>query len=738
MVAIKSLTQLSISRSTSQNSTPRSMTSSPSPTAVQPTITSRPTSNEDYYLSDEQLVIHRPTPRSKSAGSMAAKSDLNITYTTPPNVQLSWATSNDEPPVVAPAPFKPSPLVPLARRPRHTMVMAPAPTVACGHTIQPTPHISGAHRPLLSTLLSVSTKASPNISRASSPKEVVQASPKDVGHVGPSPLNQDGKMPLQQLEASYVSKVGTRMRDLVNKVFPSAIENGLACNGRSAPKPAVASSFSDALRHELTVASCDSYILRALLRTAIIPALTIYVGRLDPLLVPIASNPSVLFVPKNLKEVDGSLPLELRYNIEVVKSAWVVRNSVDEICAGVGWEGDVPKVLLDGLGPFGSKLDAIVQRFMGPYLAEIKSQVMSRISRFRHSDPSGLQSPLKVLPLALGRTSGVGVLSSSWGSPAHTPDHLSELTSILEGVRRLLMVKLACGSESKKWMVSVASQAVWKGMLAFAARPAVPSYGQPPLQLPTVPHDSAYLGLRGARHILRGTKRSPSPPLTPEYVIYNELALEVKTFSVMINQFVKDIAGLGQNDNAGSPLTPNSLDCVFCTHGFLVNSGDDGDLVRDAMNEALEALSAFQLILLALLHPSKLSNCLKASVANNGLPLKNHDGGHIPGTSICLTLTRALQELPPLILLHAIGSRISKTSGFRLPHEIWGESWSEYDNELRGFVAAESWTPEIGTEMMTEIRRIIKNDKPDDKALSGQDKEMMGLLEYVCKFQIGI
>ncbi|EGG12561.1 uncharacterized protein MELLADRAFT_76219 [Melampsora larici-populina 98AG31] len=730
MVAIKSLTQLSLSRSASQNSTPRSMTSSPSPTTVQPTVPSRLTSNEDYYLSDEQLVIHRPTPRTKSASSMAPKSDLNITYTTPPNVQLSWGNSNDEPHVVAPLPAKPSSLVPLTRRPHHTMVMAPAPTVACGHTIQPTPHTSGAHRPLLSTLLSVSTKASPNISRASSPKEVA--------HVGPSPLTQDAKMPLQQLEASYVSKVGTRMRDLVNKVFPSAVENGLACNGRSAPKPTVASSFSEALRHELTVASRDSYILRALLRTAIIPALTIYVGRLDPLLVPIASNPSLLFVPKNAKEVDGSLPLELRYNIEVVKSAWVVRNCVDEICAGVGWEGEVPKVLLDGLGPFGSKLDAIIQRFMGPYLMEIKSQVMSRISRFRLSDPNGLQSSLKVLPLALGRASGVGVLSSSWGSPAHTPDHLSELTSILEGVRRLLMVKLACGPESKKWMVSVASQAVWKGMLAFAARPAVPSYGQPPLQLPTVHHDSAYLGLRGARHILRGVKRSPSPPLTPEYVIYNELALEVKAFSVTINQFVKDIAGLGQNDNAGASLTPNSLDCVFCTHGFLVNTGDDGDLVRDAMNEALEALSAFQLILLALLHPAKLYNCLEASVANNGLSLNNHDRGHIPGTSICLTLTRALQELPPLILSHAIGSRISKRSGFRLPHEIWGESWSEYESELKGFVAAESWTPEIGTEMMREIKRIVKHDKGDDTGLTGQDKEMMGLLEYVCKFQIGI
>lgn len=453
-----------------------------------------------------------------------------------------------------------------------------------------------------------------------------------------------------------------------------------------------------------------------------------------------------------MKDVDN-LPLNLRYNIEVIKSAWAVRMSVDEICAGLGWEAAVPKVVLDGLSPFAAKLDAMIQRFMAPYLVEIKSLVVNRIGRFRSTEHVAVHYPLKGLPLSLSRGASPSVTGSPWVTPTHTPDHLTELAQILEGVRRLLMVKIACGSESKRWMVSVASQAVWKGMLAFSARPSSVAQLSPvsPLLLPQ--NDNMTYGFKGARHILRGTKRSPSPPATAEYVAYSELALEVKSFSVIINHFVKDIAGLGHHEHGATSTTSASLDCVFCSHGFLVNSGDDGDLVRDAMNEALEALSAFQLVLLALLHPTKLVNCLKASVVTTPLLQSLNADRPEVGTSVCATLTRALQELPPLILLHAIVSRISKKSGFRLPHEVWGDTWVDYENELKGFVAAESWTPEVADEMTREVRRLRRHQheaeevQANEKKLSTEmnghqlsvhDSEMMHLLEMVCQIQVGI
>lgn len=175
MVAIKGFAQLSLSRPTSQNSSSRSINSSSSPTSLQPSTVARPTSNEDYYLSDEQLVVHRATGRSKSTGAQSRKNDLNIAFTSPPNLTLSWANVTDDIIITPLPPLKPSIAASLA--PKQRQLLAPVPTVACGHSIQPTPHTSGAHRPLLSTLLSVSSKASPGVSRAASPLNSLQFLP---------------------------------------------------------------------------------------------------------------------------------------------------------------------------------------------------------------------------------------------------------------------------------------------------------------------------------------------------------------------------------------------------------------------------------------------------------------------------------------------------------------------------------------------------------------------------------
>ncbi|KAG0146962.1 hypothetical protein CROQUDRAFT_670864 [Cronartium quercuum f. sp. fusiforme G11] len=732
MVAIKSFTQLSLSRPSSQNSTSRSMTPSPSSSSAHATVISRPKCNDDYYLSDEQLVIRRPNLRSRSAGSLARKADLSMSFTNPPNVTLAWEprssqedlTGTTVPTVnVLSSPVKSSPLPTLTGRSRHTMVMAPTPTVACGHTIQPTPHTSGAHRPLLSTLLSVSTRASPNITRSNSPMET---SNKLNSSTSTNPMVKNH---LQLLEASYVSKVGTRLKDLVNKVFPSHIENGLIWKGRIAPRPNAAFELGEALKHELSVSSSDSYISRALLRTAVIPALTVYIGRLDPLLVSATTEPTALYLPKNVKEVDNSLPLVLRYNIEVIKSAWVIRNSLEEICDGKGWEGDgpVPKVLIEGLQPFEFKLDAIVQRFMGPYLIKIKEVVMDKILNFRNESIS-LHSHIRGLPLGLSKsTSGIGLNGNNSTS---TNDNMNELSLMLEGIRKLLMIKLNCGNDSKTWIVSIGSQAVWKALLAFSSRPGLIIRNN--LQtVPPIHHDNSIGISRSARHILRSatTRRSPSPTTSSEYLIYTELSNETKTFYNIIASFVKGIAGLGTSNRPNSPLSTNELDCIFCSHGFLVNENQDNDddLVRDAMNEALEAFSSFRLILLSLLHPKKLIDCLESSSTTTT------KGGSI----ICKTLNKALQEIPPLILLHLLISRIKD---FKLPHQIWNISWNEYCQLLKGFGAAEVWCKEIGIEVLNEVKRLKfeKRQQSQDKKEEEEDGDMEKLIKLVCFYQLEI
>ncbi|PLW51587.1 hypothetical protein PCASD_00494 [Puccinia coronata f. sp. avenae] len=710
MVAIKSFAQLSLSRPSSQPATSRTLhdtlQSATEQTAL-PTLARRPTCNEDYYLSDDQLI----STRSKPFGSPLPSNDSKLNPAHPVNLKVSWNSHADNlassQPVTKASTFSSNKLMVPSKT--HALASStPTASIVNGHTT-PVGTQPATHKNLISNLRSVSGKQSTALSRNATPLNSVPHSPPTAGVTGVStpPANP---IALHQLEASYVSKVGTRLRDLIDQVFPSHIENGLAWNGRGAPKPTAAAEVVEALRHELEVASCDLYIFRSLFRTAAIPALTVFAGRLDSLLILPANEKSVLCVPKSTKDADHALPVALRYNIEVVRCSWSAYSLVRGILKTNEWGPEVTKVLRDGLTPFLSKMDAIIQQFMGPYLLEIKKQVNGCI--LKYPPPESVPLPAAKGHLSLSRTipslGGYG----TWITAAHPHEPLRELTNLLDGIRKVLFVKLACGAESHRWMVSVATQAVWKGMLVFATcafpLPTQLSHSSRASQASSATHlidsYSAALGLRGARHILHTGKRSPSPPLKPDFALHHELVHNLKVFSVAIRDFVKDIAGLDPRSGNGSSSC--TADCELCAQGFSVNPGDDGDLVREAMNEALEALSALQLVASALLQPDRLRCSLAActdTAATLSSSLATRKTADPPA---CPTLTLALQELPPFILLYLVASRISKEAGFRLPHEVWGISWADYQEELKGFVAAERWLPEVAHEMAQEVRRI--------------------------------
>lgn len=720
MVAIKKgFAQLSLSRTSSQPPASRAPPDSlqlPAEQTTLPGIIRRPTCNEDYYLSDEELI----SARSKPFGStLSPLNDLKQNPAHPINLQVVWnghgnnsASSN---PSAKASTFNSSKLSVPSKA--HALASStPTALTASGHTT-PVGSQPAIHKQLISNLRGVSGKTSAALTRNVTPINSAPHSPPLVGVPG-ALLAPANPIALHQLEASYVSKVGTRLRHLIDQVFPSSGENGLAWNGRGAPKPNAAVEVVEALKHELEVCSCDLYIFRSLFRTAAVPALTVFAGRLDSLPILPASEKSALYVPKSAKDADQSLPIALRYNLEVVRCAWSAYSLVRGILKTNEWGREVTKVLRDGLTPFLSKMDAIIQQLMGPYLLEIKKQVTGCILKYASSESAPLPATkghLSTITQSIPSLGGYG----TWITAAH-PHHepLRELINLLEGVRKVLLVKLACGSESHRWMVSVATQAVWKGMLVFATcaftlptqTPQRPRASQAASAIhPTIDSYSAALALKGARHILHPGKRSPSPPPKPDcYALHHELTNNLKVFWVAISDFVKDIAG-PEPCSARTGSSNCAGECGLCAQGFfLVNPGDGGDLVREAMNEALEALSALQLVASALLQPERLRSSLiacndTATTLSSSLATTRKDGDTQPP---CATLRLALKELPPLILLHLIASRISKESGFRLPHEVWGISWSDYQEELKGFVAAERWLPEVAHEMAQEVRRI--------------------------------
>ncbi|MBW0465009.1 hypothetical protein O181_004724 [Austropuccinia psidii MF-1] len=732
MVVIKGFAQLSLSRHSSQNSSSRASHPT-SPSSTDTHLVPRPSCNEDYYLSDDQLVLSDRSARSKVINGLHSPTDLKDLN--PTQLKVSWHGKDNG--LVPYNTTKPKQMTLNTTSISATVNTQPlAPTSLStpftnGHTVQTIPQ-PFSHKLLLSSLLSAPShkQHSSTISRTGTPTNPPGTPLATSSDVVPSASVNTSH--LQQLEASYVSKVATRLRDLINKVFPSSVENGLGWMARGAPRPSVAAQVGEALKHEVAISSCDSYILRSLLRTAAIPALTVYAGRLDPLLILPSTEPLVLYVPKSTKDVDQSLPVALRYNIEVIRCAWIVRSALDDILGEQHWGQEVSKVLRDGLSPFITMMDAILQHFMGPYLTGVKAHVTARILKCQPSEHANGVTSVKS-HLILTRTTTPTGTHGPWIIPPHPHEHLRELAFLLEGIRKLFLVKLACGAESKRWMVAVASQAVWKAMLVFSnwSFPLSANLSQSNPNFPRTTHSvshscepqSSALALKGARNILRPAKRSISPPHL-DLAIHNKLVLEVKSFATAINCFVKDIAGLSSEPTNDS-LKHCNAPCEFCSLGFLRNPGDQGDLVGEAMNEALEALSAFQLILLALLKSDRLQAsllaCIELSTSANGqlssvLPTSGDDCKNHENSLACVTLTSALQELPPLILLHLIASRITKESGFRLPHEVWGDSWYDYQEELKGFVAAERWLPEVAYEMAKEGRRLRSRYRKEEKS----------------------
>ncbi|WAR61745.1 hypothetical protein PtB15_12B435 [Puccinia triticina] len=582
----------------------------------------RPTCNEDYYLSDDQLFLSKHSSRSKPYGSPLPPADAKFNSAHPINLKVSWNGNNENPtlgqPVTKASTFSSNKLT-LPSKVQALASSTPTASLTNGHTTPVGPQPT-THKHLISSLRTVSGKQSAALSR------------------NPTPLSSVPQSP------------------------PTVCPSGLV----PAPANLIALQTSDS---------------------------------------------SALYVPKSIKDADHSLPVALRYNIEVVRCAWAAYSLIRGILKTNEWGPEVKKVLRDGLAPFLSKMDAIIQQFMGPYVLEIKKQVTSCILKYQSVESSTV--PAAKGHLSLSRTipslGGYG----TWMTTAHPHEPLRELINLLEGVRKVLMIKLACGAESHRWMVSVATQAVWKGMLVFAtcAFPLPTPNSQHSRVSPVTPSAhlidsySSALGLRGARHILHPVKRSPSPPLKSDVTLHQELVQNLKVFAVAISDFVKDIAGL--DPRSGNSPSSCTGQCELCAQGFSVNPGDDGDLVREAMNEALEALSALQLVASALLLPDRLRSsliaCTDASTTLSSSLATRKAGDTQPA---CPTLTLALKELPPFILLHLVGSRISKEAGFRLPHEVWGISWADCQEELKGFVAAERWLPEVAHEMAQEVRRI--------------------------------
>ncbi|GAA5983491.1 hypothetical protein JCM11641_005827 [Rhodosporidiobolus odoratus] len=395
------------------------------------------------------------------------------------------------------------------------------------------------------------------------------------GATAPSGGGGGGGVQLHQLAESYVGKVSLRLGEAVNKVFlpipngPGGIPNkeqergeapyggsGCSWKGRSAPRVTRSREVGEVVATELQAALHDPYLLRTLLRSSVLKALSLFLTRLSALLLlPSPSDASLAAAhftpPTTVKEAD-SLPLPLRYNLQIVRCAYEVKRTLSIVADPAA---GFPSFVEETLRPWRLKLAELMGRVMNPLIASGRLAVAEACGRARIEGAAGTAAEgassslgLNGLPTALvagmkqSATSQLRSLSLGRASPAPAsgastptsstfgtatpssasagPAWLRDLSSILDAFARLV-ARLECGTDADKWLVSLATTVTWKGMLNCSAR-VIGAVGSS--------STGGGSGNEGERHLLAPpsrapakkpflggvtVKKSPSPPASP-------------------------------------------------------------------------------------------------------------------------------------------------------------------------------------------------------------------------------
>lgn len=524
----------------------------------------------------------------------------------------------------------------------------------------------------------------------------------------------------------------------------------------------------------------DQYLLRSLLRSAVLKTLSIFLSRLESLIISPASDPTVLTVPRTVKEAENPPPSQ-RFSFLILRAAWELKKGLNKACAPTeGGPGplpasEMPKFVKDTLGPWITKLDLLVNRIWGPILAAIKDDAVQTITVQGAMEvglvpttpvPSPAIGNLALPPTSTGRSLSLSrggtpapvPLTAATGSSATltVPNYLKDLSTNLAATSRLLAWLSVSEVDHQNWKVAIGSSIIWKMMMLCSFRRvddacgSVPSRraSPPPSTIngftpangstasgastPVVEAASAVprrsmsaigIGrLRGSTANNSG-KRSPSPPHghNKETIIAHNaarLVVDVEIFEACVDKFVSSLSLVAptasfDESNPNSQNCPKNKECPICKKRFIPlevdDSDDEDELPREAMQEAMTALSSFIVVLRFFAHEASnpVPKLLRAIAAVDDLSL---------APEICPNFIRALDLLPPLILLQTLVARIPSYYEFRMPNQLWNTTWKQYEQTMKGFHTGEEWVAEVGWELLKEARRVGKRMASDRQA----------------------
>lgn len=506
-------------------------------------------------------------------------------------------------------------------------------------------------------------------------------------------------------------------------------------------------------------------------------------SRIESLIISPSSDPTLLFVPRTVKEAENP-PLSQRYSFLILRSAWELKKGLLRACASADGHqpgSEMPKFVKDTLSPWITKLDLLVNRIWGPMLAAIKEEAVQTIT-IQGAMETGLSTPPTIpspagtnlalpavangrsLSLSRSSTPAPAPLASTTGSSAalSVPIYLRDLSTILAATSRTFAWLSVAEVDQQNWKVAIGSSVIWKMMMLTSFRRVDDSAGIGPGSVPSrraSPPPSAMSGLTPANGVvpsgastpvvevasavprrsmsamgigrLRGTsahtnssgKRSPSPPhgASRENLIAQNaarLVVDVEIFEACVDKFVSSLALVAptaafDEGNPNSQACPKNKDCPICKGRFIPlevdDSDDEDELPREAMQEAMTALSSFIVVLrfFAFESSNPVPKLLRAIAAVDELSL---------APELCPNFIRALDLLPPLILLQTLVARIPSYYEFRMPNQLWNTSWKQYETTMKGFHTGEEWVAEVGWELLKEARRVGKKMAADNQA----------------------
>lgn len=466
-----------------------------------------------------------------------------------------------------------------------------------------------------------------------------------------------------------------------------------------------------------------------MLRTAV-RSLSIYATRLESLLLPAltdASFGSPLNITAHSPSASPLNPVQ-HFAVSVAHAAWETCEVLEQTLETGKW----PKFVSETLRPVMDKLDLVVGKVNQPILLGLKRDLVASISRTEGtSPPGGKVVGLASIPAPTGPNVPVSRENSmqpssrlvkevsGGGHPRSLaiPTCLQHFAARVDGARKALeYVAAPCADDGEGWITGVVVAVVWKGMCIISEKDLTAPGGRPPSpgsvskalhnlskekdgHAPTATTHYGAAGLGGVTAKLtnglsilpsRSASRPPSPPRSK---------LDGMTHALMsFEALVKRLAnGLVQPPNSTPPSDPHATE----------------HLAREALHEALEALTSFRLASAAMggLHgPARILGSLRR--VRDDIDDASEEA-----------LDDALEDLPAVVLfavLHrqanAALSHIRITDEklglveirLKTPAEVYGWSRAEFEKQvLSGFGAAEEWGRRVAVVLKGEVERVL-------------------------------